>query len=49
MVTFILIALAVAVIGGTAVASSRIIRDDGYGSRPTPCSHYDPFPTSLPR
>ena len=49
MMIFALIAAAAAVIGGLVLAVTRTINHDGYGSRPTPASHYDPFPTQLLR
>jgi len=42
--------LTLALISGVALALlSRTIRHDGYGSRPGPRSHHDPFPTYLSR
>jgi len=39
----VIILLALVLISG--VAATVTIRHDGYGSRPGPRSHHDPFPT----
>lgn len=49
MMISVLIAAAAVTIGGLVLAVARTIDHDGYGSRPSPASHYDPFPTQLLR
>ncbi len=45
--TELLILIAILFVVAVVVATLRDIHDDGYGRRPTPPSHHDPFETSF--
>ena len=45
--TAILILLSITFLVAIALATARDLHDDGYGRRPSPRSHHDPFEPTL--